>query len=61
MPIVNISMWSGRTKEQKSKLVQAITDDFVQILGTRPEAVQVIINEVDKENWAIGGKLQNET
>ncbi|PKM95246.1 MAG: 4-oxalocrotonate tautomerase [Firmicutes bacterium HGW-Firmicutes-1] len=60
MPIVNISLWPGRTKEQKSQLVQAITDDFVHILNAKPESVQIIFNEVDKDNWAIMGKLQKD-
>ena len=59
MPVVTIEMWEGRTIEQKKQLVEGITSSFVQI-GTSPEAVQVIIKDIPKHNWAIGGKLASE-
>ena len=59
MPVVTVEMWEGRTIEQKKQLVEGITSSFVQI-GTPPEAVQVIIKDIPKHNWAIGGKLASE-
>jgi len=59
MPVVIVEMWEGRTIDQKKQLVEGITSAFVQI-GTSPEAVQVIIEDVPKHNWAIGGKLASE-
>ena len=59
MPVVTVEMWEGRTIEQKKQLVEGITSSFVQI-GTSPEAVQVIIKDIPKHNWAIGGKLASE-
>ena len=59
MPVVTVDMWEGRTIEQKKQLVEGITSSFVQI-GTAPEAVQVIIKDNPKHNWAIGGKLASE-
>ena len=59
MPVVTVEMWEGRTIEQKKQLVEGITTSFVKI-GTSAEAVQVIIKDVPKHNWAIGGKLASE-
>ena len=59
MPVVTVEMWEGRTIEQKKQLVEGITSSFIQI-GTSPEAVQVIIKDNPKHNWAIGGKLASE-
>ena len=59
MPVVTVEMWEGRTIEQKKRLVEGITSSFIQI-GTSPEAVQVIIKDNPKHNWAIGGKLASE-
>jgi len=59
MPVVTVEMWEGRTIEQKKQLVEGITSSFVQI-GTPAEAVQVIIKDNPKHNWAIGGKLASE-
>ena len=59
MPVVIVEMWEGRTIEQKKQLVKGITDSFVKI-GTPAEVVHVVLNDVPKHNWAIGGKLASE-
>jgi len=59
MPFVIVEMWEGRTVEQKRQLVEGITSSFVQI-GVPQEAVQVIVKDNPKHNWAIGGKLASE-
>ena len=59
MPVVIVEMWEGRTIEQKKQLVEGITSSFVKI-GTRPEAVHVILKDNPKHNWATGGKLASE-
>lgn len=33
MPVVRIDFFEGRTPEQKKRLAEAITQDFVEILG----------------------------
>ena len=59
MPVIRISLWKGRTPEQKKALSKAFTDSMTDILKVRPESVQIIFDEVDRENWAIGGKIQD--
>ena len=59
MPVVTIEMWAGRTIEQKKQLVEGITSVMTN-MGIPPEAVQIIIKDVPKHNWAIGGKLASE-
>jgi 4-oxalocrotonate tautomerase len=56
MPLIEVSMYPGRTKEQKDEFAEAITDAAVQILKTKPEHVIVIYNEKPKENWFQSGK-----
>ena len=60
MPTYHIEMMEGRTVEQKKKLVEAITQATVDILGGTPEAVDIIITDIKRENWATGGKLWSE-
>lgn len=55
MPVVIIEMFAGRTEEQKSFVIRGITKVFEEI-GIKPEYVQVIIHEVPKNNWGIGGE-----
>jgi len=59
MPVVVVEMWEGRTIEQKKQLVENITSSFIKI-GVPQEAVQVIIKDNPKHNWAIGGTLASE-
>jgi 4-oxalocrotonate tautomerase len=49
-------MWSGVSREAKVRIVKGITKVFEE-LGIPSQAVEVIIQEVPKENWGIGGEL----
>jgi 4-oxalocrotonate tautomerase len=60
MPSYHVEMLEGRTIEQKKKLVEAITQVSVAILGGSPESVDIIITDIPRENWATGGKLWSE-
>ena len=59
MPLVRIDMWVGRTLEQKKELAEEITQVFMK-QGTPRDAVHVIMRDVPKENWGIGGQLCSE-
>jgi len=60
MPLVQITMLSGRTTEQKRKLAQRITDLMVEEAGARREAIVVAFHEVSKESYASGGVLMSD-
>ena len=60
MPTYHIELLEGRSVEQKRKLVQEITRVTVEVLGTSPEAVDIIITDVQRDNWATAGKLWSE-
>jgi 4-oxalocrotonate tautomerase len=57
MPLVHITMLTGRTTDQKRKLAQRITDVMVEEAGAKREAVVVAFNEVARESYASGGVL----
>ncbi len=59
MPVVIVEMWEGRTIEQKKQLVAGITS-VITNMGVPPEAVQIILKDNAKHNWAIAGKLASE-
>jgi 4-oxalocrotonate tautomerase len=60
MPILRVSLWAGRTKEQKAELAKALTDTMVKVAKVPPEAVTIMIEELPKENWASRGVLHSE-
>ena len=57
MPLVQITMLTGRTVDHKRKLAQRITDAMVEEAGARREAVVVTFVEVERESYASGGVL----
>ncbi len=59
MPIIRIDLWKGREQEKKKKLIEKVTSAVVDAIGCPTEAVHVIINEVEKDNWGIGGALSS--
>jgi 4-oxalocrotonate tautomerase len=57
MPYVNIKITKeGATAEQKARLIQAVTQLLVDILGKNPQTTVVVIDEVETDNWGIGGE-----
>jgi 4-oxalocrotonate tautomerase len=48
-------MMEGRTPEQKTKLVQALTQAVVDTLGSQPESVDILLYDIKREHWATGG------
>nr|WP_315466298.1 4-oxalocrotonate tautomerase [uncultured Rhodoferax sp.] len=60
MPTYHVELFEGRSPEQKKKLLEEVTRVTVETLGCSPEAVDIIITEVKRENWATGGKLWSE-
>ena len=57
MPYVNIKITreGGTTQEQKAVLIQGVTDLLVNVLDKSPATTFVVIDEVELENWGIGG------
>jgi 4-oxalocrotonate tautomerase len=55
MPIVQISMIQGRTREKKEELIKKVTDAIVEALQIPHDRVRIILNEVPKENLGYGG------
>ena len=57
MPYVNIKITKeGATKVQKAELIKGVTDLLVKVLAKDPATTFVVIDEVDTDNWGIGGE-----
>ena len=56
MPFVNIKITrEGASREQKAELIAGVTDLLVRVLGKSPATTFVVMDEVDFEDWGIGG------
>jgi 4-oxalocrotonate tautomerase len=57
MPYVNVKITrEGATADQKAILIQGITAMLKDVLGKDPQTTVVVIEEVDTDNWGIGGE-----
>jgi 4-oxalocrotonate tautomerase len=57
MPFVNIKITKdGATPDQKASLIKGVTDLLVKVLHKNPATTVVVIEEVDTDNWGIGGE-----
>ncbi len=57
MPYVNIKVTKeGITSEQKAELIKGATDLLARVLGKNPATTVVVIDEVETDNWGIGGE-----
>ena len=54
--IIEITMFPGRTKEQKKALIETITGKLVERLSVAATDVFIVINEPANENWGMAGK-----
>ena len=59
MPYVNIKVTGGSeapNAEQKAELIRGVTELLSRVLNKKPETTVVVIDEIDMDNWGIGGK-----
>jgi 4-oxalocrotonate tautomerase len=59
MPIVQVSVWKGFGEEKVKAVIKGITEVFVD-LGIPEQAVEVIVQEIPKSHWGIGGESASE-
>jgi 4-oxalocrotonate tautomerase len=57
MPYVNIRITrEGATAEQKAELIRGTTELLVRVLNKNPATTFVVIDEVETDNWGVGGQ-----
>ena len=61
MPYIKIEVTrEGVTKEQKQKLIKGVTELLFDVLNKDPQLTHVVIDEVETDNWGVGGKQVTE-
>lgn len=61
MPVVNISMFEGRSDEAKQNIAKEITTSIAKHTGVAPNYIYIIFEDVALKNWAIAGEVYSET
>jgi len=57
MPYVNIKITDENvTSTQKAELISGVTNLLQKVLNKNPQTTIVVIDEVNTDNWGIGGE-----
>jgi 4-oxalocrotonate tautomerase len=59
MPVVHVNVWEGLGEEKVKTVIEGITKVFVN-LDIPEHAVEVIVHEIPKSHWGIGGEPASE-
>ncbi|WP_373863292.1 4-oxalocrotonate tautomerase [Brevibacillus centrosporus] len=55
MPIIQIQIMEGRSPEKVKSLIQRVTETVAEELDSPKERIRVLVTEVPKTHWGIGG------
>ena len=59
MPVVHVNVWKGFGESKTKSVIEGITKVFVD-LGVPAHAVEIIVHEIPKSHWGIGGDTASE-
>jgi len=59
MPVVHVNVWKGFGKEKTKTVIKEITKVF-EDLGIPAMAVEVLVHELPKSQWGVGGEPASE-
>ncbi|MBE6935466.1 MAG: tautomerase family protein [Ruminococcaceae bacterium] len=54
--MIEITMFQGRTKEQKARIYEEIVKELFERLEIQASDVFIVIHEPQNENWGLAGK-----
>ncbi|MDX9703829.1 MAG: 4-oxalocrotonate tautomerase family protein [Candidatus Auribacterota bacterium] len=57
MPYINVKVAGKLSREQKEEIARQFTDTLEQVAGKPKKSTYIVIEEVDRANWAVGGEL----
>ncbi len=57
MPYISVRVAGKLTREQKEEIVSDITATMKRVANKPESATYIVIDEVDRENWAKSGQL----
>ncbi|WP_076997927.1 2-hydroxymuconate tautomerase [Variovorax sp. KK3] len=58
MPIIQVTLLEGRSRETKQRLIDLLTQAAIDAVGAPRENVRVMIWEIPPENFAVGGQVK---
>jgi len=59
MPVIHVNVWKGFGAEKAKAVIKGITKVFVD-LDIPERAVEIVIHEIPKSHWGVGGEPASE-
>ena len=56
MAIIDVTLHEGRPRDVKDRIMMRLTQVLIEEIGAQPHQVRVVLREVKRENYAVGGK-----
>ena len=60
MPLAQISILEGRSKEMIEQMAEAVTDVIAKSLATPRETIRVVVTEIPASRWFVAGESMAE-
>ena len=57
MPFIRVDWFPGRSLDQKRELADVLTREFARIAKCKPETINFIFSDVNREDWGRNGRL----
>ena len=58
--MIKVELLKGRSVEQKREFAQVVTREASRILKCSVEAVDIVFQDVERHDWAVGGTLASD-
>lgn len=56
MPVVRVSLASGRTSDQKKAVALEITESIARHCNVHKEHIYVLFEDLSADDWTVGGE-----
>ena len=60
MPYINLKVGGKLTEQQKKEIVTQFTKTLEDVAGKPASSTYIVIDEVSRNSWSVGGKLLSE-
>lgn len=51
MPLVEVTLFAGRTREQKARIARLISDALIDVGNADPSSVHVVFRDCAEHDW----------
>jgi 4-oxalocrotonate tautomerase len=60
VPFVDITLFEGRTDEQKTEIARQISRALIDVGRAEPDSVHVVFRDLERQNWKKSIELERE-